>query len=305
MAQEITYDQDEIAEIESLVESIEKLFDEDIKNDLTNDFTSISNLGFTNITKLQEQTNTLGSTETKLANALKKHDQSITNLENSIDVKLKTMIDESTTEDATNTSAAKVLDEITLANVNKGQKISTATLITSVHEFTYTNKKAIIKNILKYNNGSVTSLLTDPDKSNILVYEIKQMLHDNESEMSKTATEEEKEFQRELLDSIAMEKENVLNDVNEDTFLKGLPYYKKIADLNNLKVSELIMDKSNEELFTSCVKYVYDHTFVNGLLENDLASVKGFVKGVSDKNNIDPVTLLSGKMGASLIKGGM
>lgn len=305
MAQEITYDQDEIAEIESLVESIEKLFDEDIKNDLTNDFTSISNLGFTNITKLQEQTNTLGSTETKLANVLKKHDQSITNLENSIDVKLKTMIDESTTEDATNTSAAKVLDEITLANVNKGQKISTATLITSVHEFTYTNKKAIIKNILKYNNGSVTSLLTDPDKSNILVYEIKQMLHDNESEMSKTATEEEKKFQRELLDSIAMEKENVLNDVNEDTFLKGLPYYKKIADLNNLKVSELVMDNSNEELFTSCVKYVYDHTFVNGLLENDLASVKGFVKGVSDKNNIDPVTLLSGKMGASLIKGGL
>ena len=305
MAQEITYDQDEICEIESLVESLEKLFDDDIKKDLSNDFTSLFDIGFTGLSKLKEQTNTLATNHNTLGTELKKHDNNMTSLENAIDVKIKSMIDTSLIEDTNNTSAARVLNEIEFAKVNKGQKVSIETLTTSVHEFSYNSKVTLLKNILKYDNGSVTSLLTDPDKANILVYEIRQMFNDKESEMSTEATEEEKQFQTELLNSLAEEKENVFKDVDEETFLRGLPYYKKIADLNGMKVSELVIDKKNEKLLTDCIKYVYEHTFVNGLLQQDLSAFKGYVKGVSSKNNITPGILLSSKTGASLIKGGI
>ena len=305
MAQEITYDQDEICEIESLVESLEKLFDDDIKKDLSNDFTSLFDIGFTGLSKLKEQTNTLATNHNALGTELKKHDNNMTSLENAIDVKIKSMIDTSLIEDTNNTSAARVLSEIEFAKVNKGKKVSIETLTTSVHEFSYNSKVTLLKNILKYDNGSVTSLLTDPDKANILVYEIRQMFNDKESEMSTEATEEEKQFQTELLNSLAEEKENVFKDVDEETFLRGLPYYKKIADLNGMKVSDLVIDKKNEKLLTDCIKYVYEHTFVNGLLQQDLSAVKGYVKGVSSKNNITPGILLSSKTGASLIKGGI
>ena len=305
MAQEITYDQDEICEIESLVESLEKLFDDDIKKDLSNDFTSLFDIGFTGLSKLKEQTNTLATNHNTLGTELKKHDNNMTSLENAIDVKIKSMIDTSLIEDTNNTSAARVLSEIEFAKVNKGKKVSIETLTASVHEFSYNSKVTLLKNILKYDNGSVTSLLTDPDKANILVYEIRQMFNDKESEMSTEATEEEKQFQTELLNSLAEEKENVFKDVDEETFLRGLPYYKKIADLNGMKVSDLVIDKKNEKLLTDCIKYVYEHTFVNGLLQQDLSAVKGYVKGVSSKNNITPGILLSSKTGASLIKGGI
>ncbi len=305
MAQEITYDQDEICEIESLVESLEKLFDDDIKRDLSNDFTSLFDIGFTGISKLNEQTVSLASSHGNFASELKKHDQNMAGLENAIDVKIKTMIDNSVVEDNNNTSAARTLNEVNLPNIIKGQKINIAILTESLHEFNYTNKATILKNILRYGNGSVTSLLTDPDKSNVLAYEIKQMLGDKDAELSKVATEEEKEFQREFLNSLAEEKDNVFQEVDEDTFLRGIPYYKKISDLNGMKVSDLVIDKKNEKLLTDCIKYVYEHTFVNGLLQNDLTAVKGYVKGVSTKNNTTPGVLLTSKMGASLIKGGL
>ena len=158
MAQEITYDQDEICEIESLVESLEKLFDDDIKKDLSNDFTSLFDIGFTGLSKLKEQTNTLATNHNTLGTELKKHDNNMTSLENAIDVKIKSMIDTSLIEDTNNTSAARVLSEIEFAKVNKGKKVSIETLTASVHEFSYNSKVTLLKNILKYDNGSVTSL---------------------------------------------------------------------------------------------------------------------------------------------------
>ena len=305
MAQEITYDSEEIIEIENILDTSEKLFTDEIKQDLTNDFAPLKDLGFTGLTVVQNQSTSLSNSHNSFSKELKSHDQNLTSLESSIDEKIKMMIDNKSIENTNNASDEKDLEEIDLNEVTSGQPISSAQLSELIAKFTYSSKVGILNNILNFEVSNVTSMVTDPEKSNILVYELRQMLNDDETDISIKATDEEKKLQKELLNSIAKEEENPFREVEEDSFLRGLPYFKKMAELNNLEVADLIIDKENEKLLNDCIKYIYDHSSVNGLTESDIASVKEYVDKIASKNNMSPTELFNSSSCISLIKEGV
>lgn len=305
MAEEITFDSEELFGIENILESSEKIFNDDIKKDLSNDFTSLLDLGFTGVSVVQNQTSTLSTNHDSFTKALKNHDQNITSLESSIDEKIKAMIDNKEIDDNNDASEVEELIDVDLDDIEKGQTISDEQLTSLVSEFTYTSKVGILKNILSYDVSNITSLITIPENSNILVYELRQMLYDDVTDINAKATDNEKHIQKEFINSLASEETNPFKDIEEDTFLKGLPYYKRIAELNNMDAGDLLVDKENEKLLKDCIEHIYNHTSVNGLSESDINSVKNYVNQIAKENNMSANELFENSSTISLLKGGI
>ena len=304
MAGEIIYNSDEIYEAQGILDTTAKIFSDDMKKSLASNFDSLTAVGYTGINKLQKQTDELINNHNSFKEELKEHDDNRIELEKTLDETIKLKLENKQYEEVEDNANTHELAEVELEAVDEGQEINTALLTEAVREFSYSSKVSILKNILKLDTGSISALLTDPKESNILVYEIKQMLNDNTSSMSTTATDEEKEVQKEFIKALANEKEDILREIEDDTYLRGMPYYKKISGLNGINIEDLILDEKNSKLLTNCVKFICDHNAVGGMNASDIDAVKAYVKGVAENNKMSVDTLLT-SANAQLLRRGV
>ncbi len=304
MALEITYNSDEIHELETTLENQEKILGDNMKQSLASNFDSLTAIGFGGINKLQSQTDSLITSHSSFIKELKEHDENKIELENAINTAIKAKLDNNEYEEANDASQTHELNDVVLQEVNEGQEINTEMLTEAVKEFSYTAKAAMLQNILNLDVGSLTSLLTDTNKSNILVYEIRQMLNDETTDLSRAATKGEKEVQKEFIRSLAKETSNIFKEVDENTFLRGIPYYKKISELNGINIEDLLLDDKNKKLLTDCVKFVCEHNAVNGIDDSDIAAVKAYVNEVANKHKLSTRELLTSS-NAQLLKEGV
>ena len=304
MAGEIIYNSDEIYETQSILDKSAKIFSDDMKKSLASNFDALTAIGFTGVSKLQKQTDELISNHNSFKEELKEHDENRIELEKSINETIKLKLENKQYEEVEDSANNHELAEVELDAVDEGEEINTALLKEAVREFSYSSKVAILKNILKLDAGSVSALLTDSASSNILVYEIKQMLNDNTSSISRTATDEEKEVQKEFIKALANEKDDIFREIEDDTYLRGMPYYKKISGLNGINVEDLLLDEKNNKLLTNCVKFICGHNAVSGMDTSDIDAVKAYVKGVAEKNKMAIDTLLT-SANAQLLRRGV
>ena len=309
MAEEIIYDSEEVLDAANTLGVSEKLFNSDVKNSLASDFTFLDELGFTGVGKLKQQNEALIYMHNSVVNDLKDHDTNMIDFETKQKEKIQELLEYKLEEkeevQEVNVELKGVeLGESNLGTMDQGISVKTTELSDIMPELSYSGKKDILLSIVNYQVSSMTGLLTDSNQSNILAFELKQVLNDNSSDISTIATDEEKDLQKALVESLASEKENIFREVEEDTFLRGMPYYKKIADLNNLPVSDLLIDEKNNKLLTDCVDYVCGHNGIDGMDASDIASVKNYISSLAESQSTSVASFLSNSNNAKIIRGG-
>jgi hypothetical protein len=147
--------------------------------------------------------------------------------------------------------------------------------------------------------------LCDPAKANILVYQLKSMLKQTDIKQSELATDDEKSIQKIMLESLSKEDKNPFAELDDSTFLTGMPYLKQIAKSNNINFSDLIVEDKYASILMTGLSNIYNGNVDNTLTTNEIEKVKTYIDAIAKNNNMDAKTLLSDPKNMSLIKGGI
>ncbi len=297
----IVYKSQEIYDTIDILNNLISILQNDIQG-ILNYFSILKELDLFSdgLDSLKKETDILIERRNNLANIIKNHDDDLINFENlQKDFILK--YDSNSLNSLNNgyTGDKVVIDSIDVFDVIKGKKIKTSELKEIVFEFNYDKKLEILKQLFS-NSVSLENLLTDSDKANILAYDLKKILHDDTAVISDVSTQDEKDLQKNFLNSV-VEDSQLFKDIDNKSFLRGSSYLGTVAKKNKITVGDLVIDDKNSDLFVSSLKELY----ADDLIPNDdLENVRGYLDNIAKINNITIGELLSSNKYLSSIKGG-
>jgi len=305
MDSKIIYDSTEISNIVSKINENTSIIDENINNSLNNDFTLLQELGFFNegLDSLKKVSSKVESLNNRLVFLLKDHDSNI----NELNKKHLALLDDIENEDKIDIIDDRYIEieDIELNKIVDGKLILNEYVSNVLPNFSYEVKKEIIKDILNNDENSL-SVLTDKNQSDILIYKLKELLNNKYSmELSKLSKEEEQEIQKMFFDAISDNDTNIFSETNENSFLHGLAYFKQVSKINDISVADLLFDENNNKLFLSSLNELYNCDEMDILTSEELISVKNYVNGIAEKNNISTLNLLQEEKYCSVLKGGI
>lgn len=299
----IAYDSSEISNILSKINSNTSIVENDIISSLNNDFSVLQELDLFNegLNKLSTSARKIASLNNRLIFLLNDHDSNMNELNNK-HMSLFNNIDSSSNTENYEGELINI-DEISLNKITDGKLILKEYVNSVVFSFSYDRKREILQSILKNNS---LSILTDSSQSDILIYQLKDILKNEYStEISKLTKEEELEIQKDFFKAISDNDKNIFDEVEEDSFLKGLSYFKEVSKKNNISIESLLLDDKNNELFVKTLNDIYKGNEVSSLTSDEALSVKNYIDNISNKNNIDISDLLKDTKYSSVLKGGI
>ena len=307
MADRIFYDSNEVSNIVSKIGEHTDLIQSDIEYSINKNFSVLRDLDLFSdgLDLLLSRADNIIYLNNKLVNLLNNHDGDFCSLENEhVSLFNKEEVEEKETEAYSGTVIS--IDEIVLSKINDGKVILTEYINEVIPSFSYDKKLEVLKEILNDNSNSL-SLLTDSDESDILVYQLKNILSDKYSiKLNKLTKDEEKELQKSFFESISDNDTNIFDELDTNTFLNGLSYYKQVAQKNGISDTDLLFDDKNKELFMDAVNDIYNNSDqIDVLTENEIESVKNYINEVASSNSITVSELLSNSKYSSVIKGGI
>jgi hypothetical protein len=283
------------------------LIQSDIEYSINKDFSMLKELDLFSdgLDLLLSRSDNIIYLNNKLVNFLNTHDDDFCELENGhITLFNKEEVEEQN-EDAYSGSVVNI-DEIVLNKINDGKVILTEYVSEVIPSFSYDMKLEVLKDITN-NNANSLSLLTDPDESDILIYQLKNILSDKYSiELNKLTKEEEKELQKSFFESISDNDTNIFDEIETNTFLHGLSYYKQVAQKNGMSITDLLFDDKNKDLFMNSINDIYNNSDqIDVLTESEMDSVKNYINETASANSISVNELLSNNKYSSILKGGI
>ena len=305
MANNIYYDSNEISGIVSKVGSYVDLIQSDVELSLNRDFQLLKELDFFSegLDLLLSKSDNLIYLNNKMVNSLNTHDSDFNELENGY-VSLFNQEEVEVLNEDSYGGTIVTIDEIVLNKVSDGKVILTEYVNEVIPSFSYEKKIEVLKSIL--NEGSL-NMLTDPDESDLLIYQLKDLLNESYSiEVDKLSTEEEKELQKSFFEIISDNDTNIFDEFESNSFLHGLAYYKQVAQKNGINSTDLLFNKENNELFMNTLNEIYNNgDQIDVLTENQVNSVKGYIDDLATTNNISVNELLTNSRYSSVLKGGI
>ena len=306
MADNLSYDSNEISSIVSSIGEYTSLVQNEIEISLNRHFQMLKELDLFDdgLDLLLSRADNVVYLNNKMVNFLNMHDNDFNDLENN-NVNLFGKEEESTPSDEAYAGAVVNIDEIVLNKINDGKVILTEYVNEVIPSFSYDKKLEVLKSILN-NNTSSLSILTDLDESDIMVYQLKNILSNKYSiQLNKLTKEEEKELQKSFFKSIIDNDTNIFDDIKTNTFLHGLSYYKQVAQKNGISEVDLIFDENNKDLFMNSINEIYNSDQIDVLTDDQLKSVKNYINEIASSNSITVKDLLSNSKYSSIIKGGI
>ena len=306
MADNLSYDSNEISSIVSSIGEYTSLVQNEIEISLNRHFQILKELDLFDdgLDLLLSRADNVVYLNNKMVNILNMHDNDFNDLENN-NVNLFGKEEESTPSDEAYAGAVVNIDEIVLNKINDGKVILTEYVNEVIPSFSYDKKLEVLKSILN-NNTSSLSILTDLDESDIMVYQLKNILSSKYSiQLNKLTKEEEKELQKSFFKSIIENDTNIFDDIKTNTFLHGLSYYKQVAQKNGISEVDLIFDENNKDLFMNSINEIYNSDQIDVLTDDQLKSVKNYINEIASSNSITVKDLLSNSKYSSIIKGGI
>ena len=306
MADNLSYDSNEISSIVSSIGEYTSLVQNEIEISLNRHFQMLKELDLFDdgLDLLLSRADNVVYLNNKMVNFLNMHDNDFNDLENN-NVNLFGKEEESTPSDEAYAGAVVNIDEIVLNKINDGKVILTEYVNEVIPSFSYDKKLEVLKSILN-NNTSSLSILTDLDESDIMVYQLKNILSSKYSiQLNKLTKEEEKELQKSFFKSIIDNDTNIFDDIKTNTFLHGLSYYKQVAQKNGISEVDLIFDENNKDLFMNSINEIYNSDQIDVLTDDQLKSVKNYINEIASSNSITVKDLLSNSKYSSIIKGGI
>ena len=176
MADNLSYDSNEISSIVSSIGEYTSLVQNEIEISLNRHFQMLKELDLFDdgLDLLLSRADNVVYLNNKMVNFLNMHDNDFNDLENN-NVNLFGKEEESTPSDEAYAGAVVNIDEIVLNKINDGKVILTEYVNEVIPSFSYDKKLEVLKSILN-NNTSSLSILTDLDESDIMVYQLKNIL---------------------------------------------------------------------------------------------------------------------------------
>ena len=307
MSDRINYDSNEISNIVSKIGNYTNLIQSDVEYSINKDFNLLKELDLFSegLDLLLSRSDNIIYLNNKLVNFLNTHDSDINDLENSNTALFNKEEIEVKEEEAYAGSIISI-DEIVLNKINDGKVILTEYVNEVIPSFSYDMKLEVLKRILNNNDNSL-SILTDKDESDILIYQLKNHLSEKYSiNLNKLANEEEKELQKAFFESISDNDTNIFDELDTNTFLQGLSYYKQVAKKNGISEADLLFDDENKDLFMNTINDIYNSSDqIDVLTESEINSVKNYIDEIASANSIGVKELLSSSKYSSLLKGGI
>ena len=313
MANEVVYTSQEVQNAISILNEAYTTMNTGIANSINSDFSVLTDLDLfsSGLSKIKEQVTSLAQIYETLIAKLKTHDTTMEETEQSMNDAVDNYTDSayrgsggygSGGSSSHGSGHEAEAEKPTVEEEEDGKQISDEQLKEIIKEFDFANLKVALQNILNA-NGNLTAMLSDNYNANILVYMLKKMLG-GEVDLSKLSTTDETLIQKQILEKLAAEENNVFASLDENTYLAALPYLKKIANDNNIKFSELILEPKNEQVLLTALKNVYEGN-ATSLNENETNSVRSYIDKIASQNSITADELLSKTSNMSLIKGGV
>ena len=193
-------------------------------------------------------------------------------------------------------------DNIETEEVSEGKEISSNKIVDYIVKMDYSTTLKTLKNISK-KGGDLEVLLTDRYSSNICSYNLKKILGE-EANLGNVVTSDDTLVQRKLLEKIVSLDDETITQIDQNTLLRGLPYFKSISKNSNIDVCDLLQNDDQEPLLLRSLKDIYSNKTSSLLSESDTSSVKKYLDEVAKSNGISTKTLLSSTNYMPLIKGG-
>jgi hypothetical protein len=279
----------------------------EISTPLNSEFEALSKVDLfsSGLTKLKSQTETLVENYTTFSSSLSQHENDLSTFEDTQASEVREYISNYSGSRHYSSGSSHDTDSISTDNVEEGNAINNSYLETILPEISYNSKVQALKNILTYNNDTLTALLTDVSKANILVYQLKKMLNGQDLKISQLATDDEKKIQKIMLETLSKESNNPFAELDDSTFLKGMPYLTKIAKENNITIGDLILEDKYSSILMSSLINIYNGNVNNSLTEKEISGVKSYLDQIATINNLNIKTLFSDVKNITLIKGGI
>lgn len=305
--EKLIYDSSEISSIVSKIKENIDCVETDVKASILKDFTLLQELDFFNdgLIKLEKESDSIISLYSNLVSKINEHDVVMNDIVKKQIIDIESFKNNLRFNNSNNNYNYDVKTTATYAitKINDAKVILSKYTNEVIPSFSYNRKLEILKNILK---SDPATIMTDKGKSDILIYNLKNILSKNYSiELSKLSKEEEEEVQRNFFESISDNDTNIFDEIGENTLLSGLPYYKQIARKSDISIGDLLFDKKNEELFLKSLMEVYESEEIDVLTNKELNSVKNYINNISKENNISVKDLLSNTKYSSIVKGGI
>lgn len=301
----IVYDSNEISSIMSKIGNNSSIVESDIVNSLTNDFSMLQELDLfaEGLNKLSSKASQVISLNNRLLTRLSEHDSNMNEL-NKKHTDMFNNIDDYTDDSGVYSGEVVSIDEITLSSVPDGKLILSEYIGSVIFKFPYDKKLVLLKKILNDGKNSL-DIITDSKQSDILIYQLKEVLKEDYSiDLGKLTTEEEKELQKAFFNSICDENKNIFDEIEQDSILKGMSYFKEVCSNNNISVTDLLYDDNNKDLFVNALKDIYNNQ-LESLTANETLSVRSYIDNVASSNKIEVSKLLEGSEYSSILKGGI
>ena len=300
----IVYNSDEMLSIVSKIGETVNVLQNEIYPLINSGFSLLEELDLfsTGLDRLKSKADNSIYINNKIITFLREHDNDYNDIDNKHSALFADVTD-SISENTYSGSSVEI-DDIVLTKINDGKLILTEYVKEVIPNFSYDKKLEVLKDIL--GDDQSLSLLTDVTESDIMVYKLKELLNKEYSiELNKLSKEEEQEIQKSFFESIIDNDTNIFDELNNDSFLNGLQYYKQIASKNGISVADLIYNDDKKELFMSAVSDIYNNDEVDVLTDREMDSVKNYIKEISSSNSIGITELLSDSKYSSIIKGGI
>ena len=301
----LIYESNEISNIVSKIVSNTTIIENDIKSSLNNDFFILQELDFfdTGLNSLKTYANKISNMNNNLISRINEHDSSMNELNNK-HLALFNKDDVEIEKQEVYSGTVVEINDIVLNKVTDAKVILSEYINEVIPSFSYDKKIEVLKNIL--NNDTSLSIITDKEESDIMVYQLKNILNNNYSiELSKLTKDEEQDIQKSFFKSIIDNDTNIFDELEGNSFLNGLSFFKQVSEKNGIEVSDLIFDDENNELFMDSINEIYNSEKLDVLTEEEMNSVKNYIKETANKNNINVSDLLSDSKYSSVIKGGI
>lgn len=301
----IVYDSNEISSIMSKIGNNSSIVESDIVNSLTNDFSMLQELDLfaEGLNKLSSKASQVISLNNRLLTRLSEHDSNMNEL-NKKHTDMFNNIDDYADDSSVYSGEVVSIDEITLSSVPDGKLILSEYIGSVIFKFPYDKKLVLLKKILNDGKNSL-DIITDSKQSDILIYQLKEVLKEDYSiDLGKLTIEEEKELQKAFFNSICDENKNIFDEIEQDSILKGMSYFKEVCSNNNISVTDLLYDDNNKDLFVNALKDIYNNQ-LESLTANETLSVRSYIDNVASSNKIEVSKLLEGSEYSSILKGGI
>ncbi len=247
--------------------------------------------------------------ETKLIKILKNHldtcyssEEEIVNYINSFDYSKNKVNRVSSFSDYENSSD---MDDIRTERI-----ITKSNIKDFITESNTSVQKILLKNINKNVNLFTTDiyeLLTNPEKSGLLVEILKKICGDTNIDIDTSSTNATKTIQKVLLAKMNSNDINIYSEIIGKSLLVALLYFAIKSENEEVKVDDLLYKEENKEKLLGTLNDLYQGKDIDGynLDASEVNNFREYINDVAEANNINVEELLTNVSYLDLIKKGV